>query len=114
MNLLFCNKYFFLNGGTERYISDLMHQLPQMGHTPIPFSVKYTGSWDSPYTKYFMNPPGKADQTRLKEIKLTLANGIRFLDRSVYSFEARLCLTRLLKAVGKIDIAYIFNISIIA
>jgi len=110
MKILLCNKYFFLNGGTERYISDLMPQLEQTGHQAIPFSIKYAESWDSPYSAYFLDPPGDPQHTRLKHIKLTPLSGIRYLDRSIYSFEARQHLSRLLKAVGKIDMAYLLNI----
>ncbi len=110
MKIIFCNKFYFLNGGTERYISELFAQLALMGHTPIPFSVRYAGSWESPYSQYFLPPPGSADQVRFHTIKLTPANWIRYLDRSFYSFEARSYLSRLLDHTGGADIAYLLNI----
>lgn len=110
MKIVICNKYFFLNGGTDRYLYDLMLQLGATGHTAIPFSVRYAGSWETPYSSYFLDPPGRPDQIQLKDIRLTPFNWFRFLDRSIYSLEARLALSRLLGSVQGADIAYILNI----
>lgn len=110
MKIVFCNKYYFLNGGTERYISELVPQLSLMGHTAIPFSVRYAGSWESPYGNYFLPPPGPPDQARFHSVRLTPTNWIRHLDRSIYSFEARRYLSRLLAETGGADIAYLLNI----
>ncbi len=110
MKILFCNKYFFLNGGVEKYLYDVMTYLSARGHTTIPFSVRYAGSWPSAYQDYFLAPPGNPDQALWANIRFSPANIIRFLDRSTYSFEARIKLSRLLKAVGGVDIAYILNI----
>ncbi|MBA4395872.1 MAG: hypothetical protein C0394_00560 [Syntrophus sp. (in: bacteria)] len=110
MKILFCNKYFFLNGGVEKYMYDVMNFLSGRGHTTIPFSVRYAGTWPSPYEKYFLPPPGDPRQALWANIRLSPSNILRFLDRSTYSFEARIKLSRLLKAVGGADIAYILNI----
>ncbi len=110
MKIVLCNKYYFLNGGTERYFSDLVPQLTHMGHECVPFSVRYAGSWDSPFSGYFLPPPGSADQARFQTIRLTPTNWIRHLDRSVYSFEARRYLSRLLDETGGADVAYLLNI----
>jgi len=110
MRIIFCNKYFFLNGGVEKYLYDVMNYLAARGHITIPFSVRYAGSWPSPYQDYFLTPPGGADQALWANIRFSPANILRFLDRSTYSFEARIKLTGLLKAVQGADIAYLLNI----
>lgn len=110
MQIIFCNKYFFLNGGVEKYLYDVMNFLSARGHKTIPFSVRYAGTWDSPYQDYFLAPPGDPDQALWANIRFSPANILRFLDRSTYSFEARIKLSRLLKAVGGADIAYVLNI----
>jgi glycosyltransferase involved in cell wall biosynthesis len=110
MQIVFCNKYFFLNGGVEKYLYDVMKYLSARGHTTIPFSVRYAGSWPSPYQDYFMAPPGNPEQALWANIRFSPVNILRFLDRSTYSFEARIKLSRLLKAVHGADIAYILNI----
>jgi glycosyltransferase involved in cell wall biosynthesis len=110
MRIVFCNKYFFLNGGVEKYLRDVMNYLSLRGHTTIPFSVRYAGTWPSPYQNYFLAPPGDPEQALWANIRFSPANILRFLDRSTYSFEARIKLSRLLKAVHGADIAYILNI----
>jgi len=40
MRIVSCNKYFFLNGGVEKYLWDVMAFLMAQGHTAIPFSVR--------------------------------------------------------------------------
>ena len=110
MNIVLCNKYFFLNGGTEKYLSILLQHLPACGHSAIPFSVRYAGSWESPYSGYFLEPPADPWQTHLHKIKLTPANCVRFLSRSIYSRTAQNALEKLLDAVGPVDIGYVLNI----
>jgi glycosyltransferase involved in cell wall biosynthesis len=110
MKILFCNKYFFLNGGVEKYLYDVMNYLSNRGHETIPFSVRYAGSWPTPYADYFLPPPGDPGQALWANIRFSPANILRFLDRSTYSFEARVKLNRLIKAIGGADIAYILNI----
>jgi glycosyltransferase involved in cell wall biosynthesis len=110
MQIVFCNKYFFLNGGVEKYLYNVMNYLSARGHTTIPFSVRYAGTWPSPYQEYFMAPPGGAEQALWANIRFSPVNILRFLDRSTYSFEARIKLSRLLRAFPGTDIAYILNI----
>ena len=110
MKIILCNKYFFLNGGTEKYLYTIMRQLSFAGHLPIPFSVQYKGSWESPYSNWFLPPPGDPDHTRHENIRVTPGNILRFLGRSIYSFEARRYLDRLIAAADGADIGYILNI----
>ncbi|MCX8042881.1 MAG: glycosyltransferase family 4 protein [Desulfobacterota bacterium] len=110
MKIVLCNKYFFLNGGTEKYLQVLLRHLPRHGHEAIPFSVRYAGSWPSSYSTYFLDPPGDPTHTHLSTIRITPANSLRFLTRSIYSCEAREALARLLAAIGGADIAYVLNI----
>jgi glycosyltransferase involved in cell wall biosynthesis len=110
MKIIVCNKFFFLNGGTEKYLHALTDRLSATGHEPVPFSVNYAGSWPSPYSRFFMRPPGPADEIFYSDITLRPASILRYIDRSVYSVEARLKLSRLLRATGGADIAYLLNI----
>ncbi len=110
MKIIFCNKYFFLNGGTEKYLYNVMNYICAKGHTAIPFSVNYTGSWESEYKDFFLAPPGNPDHAHLGNIRFSPFNILRFLDRSTYSIEARMKLRKLLKKVKGADIAYVLNI----
>lgn len=110
MRIVVCNKYFFLNGGTERYMRNVMGQFERLGHQAVPFSVGYAGSWESPYSKFFLPPPGKPDEIYLNQVRLTASTLPSFLGRAIYSFEARRALTKLLDATGGADAAYALNI----
>lgn len=110
MKIILCNKYFFLNGGTEKYLRELMQRLAATGHDPVPFSVGYAGSWPSPYSRFFLPPPGPAEQIYYRDIRLTPASMLRYIGRSIYSVEARVRLARLLRQTGGVDIAYLLNI----
>ena len=110
MKIILCNKYFFLNGGTEKYLQELLRRLAATGHEPVPFSVRYAGSWASPYSEFFLPPPGPAEEIYYQNIRLSPANCLRYIDRSMYSIEARWRLSRLLKATGGADMAYLLNI----
>jgi glycosyltransferase involved in cell wall biosynthesis len=110
MNILFCNKYFFLNGGTEKYLQAMMQELAVLGHTTIPFSVRYAKSWPSPHSDCFLKPPGSPDETHFENLQVGLFNSIRLLDRSIYSFEARTSLSRFLDRLPTLHVAYLLNI----
>jgi glycosyltransferase involved in cell wall biosynthesis len=110
MKIIVCNKFFFLNGGTEKYLQALLRHLSLSGHDPVPFSVGYAGSWQSEYSRFFLPPPGRADEIFYRDIRLRPASILRYIDRSVYSLEARRALARLLRETGGADIAYLLNI----
>ena len=110
MKVVLCNKYFFLNGGTERYLSRCLEALPARGHEAIPFSVSYDGSWPSDYSRFFLEPPGEAAETHFDRIHLTPRKALSYAGRSVYSFEAKKKLSMLLDHLGDADIGYLLNI----
>ncbi|MHC1789500.1 glycosyltransferase [Solidesulfovibrio sp.] len=113
MRIVCCNKYFFVNGGTEQYLFRILNRLPRFGCEAIPFSVAYAGSAPSPYAGYFLPPPGNPGQTHFN----TLGQGFgalaalpRLLGRAVWSLEAKRALHHLLDDLGPVDIGYILNI----
>lgn len=110
MRLVFCNKYFFLNGGTERYLDNIMRRFTAAGHEVAPFSVAYAGSWPSPYARFFLDPPGKPDQIYLNQLPKNAKTLPRLMGRAIYSFEARRKLSALLDTLGGADAAYLLNI----
>ncbi len=113
MRIVCCNKYFFLNGGTERYLRNILDALPLRGHETVPFSIAYAGSWESEWSRFFLPPPGPADASHYKDIRLTPSSALTYAERSIYSFAARRSLSRLLEcleAAGGTDIGYLLNI----
>jgi len=110
MRIVCCNKYYFLNGGTERYLQGLEEALPRRGHELIPFSVAYEGSWESPYSRFFLPPPAGADAKHYKDIRLNLSTALRMAGRSVYSLAARKRLSALLDFTGGAELGYVINV----
>jgi glycosyltransferase involved in cell wall biosynthesis len=110
LRILCCNKYFFVNGGTEKYLSDVMAGLGSRGHEVVPFSVRYANSWPSPYLDQFLPPPGNPEQAHFRNIRLSSGNWLRLLDRGIYSMEARRYLARLIRRIAGADVAYVLNV----
>lgn len=110
MRIVLCNKYFFLNGGTEHYLSACLEELPRRGHEAVPFSVAYARNWPSPFDRYFLPAPGDPRQTHYRTIRPTPLSLVRHVERMLYSFEANRVLGRLLDAVGGADIGYVLNV----
>ncbi len=92
MKILLCNKFIFNRGGTERYLLDLRDGLRERGHQVIDFAARNTNNLPSQYSDYFVRSPN------LKHA----------LD-SIYSFEAKRNITRLIKD-SRPEIAHIHNI----
>lgn len=110
MRIVICNKYFFPNGGTERYMEAVMAGLERRGVETVPFSVAYAGSWPSRWERYFLPAPGSPSGARYEHIRLSPLALLRHLDRSLYSLEARRAAGQLADALGRVDAAYILNI----
>lgn len=110
MKILFANKYFFPNGGTEVYLRILLDELPRLGHTCIPYSVAYAGSWPSEYAPYFLPPPVSAEALRLEHMRMTPTVAVKLAGRAIYSFAAKRHLERLLDHAGPVDAALALNI----
>jgi glycosyltransferase involved in cell wall biosynthesis len=113
MRIVCCNKYFFVNGGTEQYLFRLLEHLPRRGCQAVPFSVAYAGSRPSPYAGYFLPPPGEPGQTHYASLSRGLGAVLRLprlVGRAVWSFEAGRALARLLDDLGEVDAGYVLNI----
>ena len=54
MKILQINKFFYLKGGSERYLFDLSDALVERGHGVIHFSMEHERNVASPYSKYFI------------------------------------------------------------
>ena len=110
MRVVVCNKYFFLNGGTERYLRTCLDSLPGRGVEAVPYSVAYAGSWESPYSRFFLPPPGRPEETHYNLLRPRPGTLLRLFGRSVYSREAQACLDRLLDHLGGADIGYVLSV----
>lgn len=55
MKIIFANKYFFLRGGTERYLFELSDMLRKKGHDVIPFAMKDERNLPSTWSPNFVS-----------------------------------------------------------
>ena len=62
MKTLIINYRYFISGGHERYMFDLIEILEKQGHEVIPFSIKSSRNIETPYEKYFAEPLGGQDE----------------------------------------------------
>lgn len=101
MKILQINKFFFLNGGTERYMFNLAELLTQKGHEIAFFSMKDKRNFESRWNDYFVK---NIDYNK----KLSLSESCKIFLKTLYSFEAKTNLAKLLDNF-KPDIAHIHN-----
>lgn len=98
MKILQINKFYYLAGGTERYMFGLSEILKKGGHQVIPFSMQDSRNFPSQYSKYFISP--------VKFDGFNLINAIKIF----YNREAVKKLELLIKK-EKPDIAHLHNIA---
>ncbi len=55
MKILEVNKYYYLRGGSERYLFDITALLQQAGHEVVPFSMKHERNRPTPFASGFLD-----------------------------------------------------------
>lgn len=109
MKIIIVNYRYFISGGPERYLFNIMDLLEKNGHEVIPFSIRHTLNKSSAFEKYFIEPVGKADEVYFSEYKKSdLKTIVRSFSRMFYSFEAKRKLDSLIKNV-KPDLIYVLH-----
>jgi hypothetical protein len=112
MTIIIVNYRFFIAGGPERYLFNVINLLQDNGHTVIPFSVEHTKNVPTPYAPYFLSAIGDGTAVYASEYNKKSWDTVRkSLGRMVYSFEAKNKLETLIKDT-KPDLIYILQISI--
>lgn len=107
MRIVVANIRYFLSGGPERYMFNIIEALEEKGHEVIPFSVKHNLNKPSEYSRYFLEPIGNGEEVYFKNYKrISFKDIFRIAGRLFYSFEARRKLTELIGDV-KPDLVYI-------
>ncbi len=103
MRILQANKFFYLKGGAERYLFDLIDGLGGAGHEVIPFSMRHSLNVATPYSEHFV-PEVDFHANGSLWSRLRRARGF------VYSREARTRLRDLVSR-GKPNVAHFHNIA---
>src|SRR3989338_7474423 len=98
MKILLINKFYYLRGGSERQVFDLIKLLADNGHQVINFSMRHKNNTASPDEKYFI------DYVDLK--KFSLINIVKFF----YNYQAAGRMKKLIEA-ERPDIAHLHNIA---
>lgn len=108
MKIVIVHYRFFISGGPERYLFNIMNALDKNGHTVIPFSVSHNKNESSDYSGYFLSPVGSGNEVYGHEYSKGLGTISKVLGRMLYSFEAKKKFKRLLQT-EKPDIVYVLQ-----
>ncbi|MEO5893949.1 MAG: glycosyltransferase family 4 protein [Ferruginibacter sp.] len=109
MKIIIVNYRFFVSGGPERYLFNIIDLLQKKGHTVIPFSIKHNNNKITEYSNYFLDPIGEGNEVYANEYKKTNVDTVvKSLGRMLYSFEAKKKLEILINDV-KPDIIYVLH-----
>jgi len=102
MKILLVNKFYYPQGGAERYLFELKSLLEKNGHQVIPFAMSDEKNVASPWEGFFVS-----------RVETMAPRGLwqkfRTAGRMLYSWEARRKLSRLIKET-KPDVAHLHNI----
>lgn len=101
-----CNNFFYLRGGTERCMFDLMDLLKSKGHHVIPFSMHHEKNDPSAYNQYFLS---NINYGELVNKKTGLRENLKAAGRVLYSLEAKKQIRKLIEE-SKPDIAHLHGI----
>ncbi|MBL1214495.1 MAG: glycosyltransferase family 4 protein [Ignavibacteriae bacterium] len=109
MKILVINYRFFISGGPERYMFNLIELLESKGHEVIPFSVKHEKNKSSCYSDFFLSSVGTGKEIYASEYRRgVIKYFFKIISRYFYSFEAKKKLNALINKKHP-DIIYILN-----
>jgi hypothetical protein len=87
MKIIIVNYRYFISGGPERYLFNIMELLEKKGHTVVPFSVQGKLNEPSKYDDYFLSPIGDGKEVYFGEYKKNIKTVFKTWARMFYSFE---------------------------
>ncbi len=104
MKVLMVHKFYYVEGGAERYVYNLSDLLQERGVEVIPFASKHPKNDSSPYNDYFAPyfNPGQFSLSKPKEL-------VKNIRRTIFNTEAQRQLERLIEDTQP-DIAHVHSI----
>jgi len=108
MRILVANYRYFVSGGPERYMFNVIDALTARGHDVLPFSIRYTRNLPTPYAPYFVEPLGSPDEVTFDEHRPSLQTTWRTLVRLFYAPDVRRAVSRMV-AETKPEVAYVLH-----
>lgn len=97
MKIIVVNRNYFVTGGPEKYMFTLMENMPQ--HQFIPFCVAFEQNRETPYSSYFVAPPGGSGGVYFNDFKMSTMQKLAHAGNSIYHREAKRQLKRLISDV---------------
>lgn len=108
MRILIINYRFFISGGPERYMFNIINVLESKGHEVIPFSIKSDQNVKTQYEKYFVEPIGRQDVAYFDKGKVTPRFILDTVSRLFYSVYVKRKLKKFIRTF-KPDVAYVLH-----
>lgn len=106
MKIVLVNYRYFISGGPERYFFNIKEVLESHGHEVIPFSIKGSRNFPTPYDRYFLDPVD--DEVYFAQSKKSPKVILKSFNRMFWSPEAKRKFGQLLKD-EKPDLVYIMQ-----
>jgi glycosyltransferase involved in cell wall biosynthesis len=109
MRILIINKYYFVDGGPERYMFSLIELLEKYGHEVVPLTLDLKKNRYSPYAEDFLPSPFGKEFGHYADSSLSLGAKITLAARSIYYPLARKRVKQIIDREN-IDVVYLLNI----
>lgn len=106
MKIALVNYRYFISGGPERYYFNIKEVLERNGHEVIPFSIKGSRNFETPYDKYFLEAVD--DEVYFAQSKKSPRVVLKSFNRMFWSPEAKRKFKMLLDE-EKPDLVYIMQ-----
>jgi glycosyltransferase involved in cell wall biosynthesis len=108
MRILLANYRYFVSGGPERYMFNVIDVLNKHGHRVVPFSIHYKYNKPSAYSSYFVDPLGRKDEVFFREQQMRPGTVWRTLKRLFYAPEVEHAVGHLVEDTQP-QIAYVLH-----
>jgi len=108
MRVLLANYRYFISGGPERYMFNVIDGLIARGHEIIPFSINYARNKTTPYARYFVEPLGSPDEVTFREQNWKPGTVWRTLQRLFYARDVEGAVTDLVMQTRP-QVAYVLH-----
>lgn len=89
MKIAIVNYRYFVSGGPERYMFNIMDVLQKEGHEVFPFSIKHKKNEFTEYEKYFVDAIGTGEEVYNSEYPTDISTRVVALQRMLYSVEVK-------------------------
>jgi glycosyltransferase involved in cell wall biosynthesis len=105
MKILMVHKFYYVEGGAERYVFNVSDLLEKKGHTVIPFAMRDDRNFESEFSNHFVDRfgPDQLFQTKNPFERVKIAN------RIVFNKQAQEKLSQLIEETQP-DIAHVHSI----